>query len=52
MNKIESFLEYFIHVDRISKKYSLTCRIEFLLTWKNILPHVHGWMIFMDEKYG
>jgi hypothetical protein len=20
--------------------------------WKNILPCVHGWMIFMDEKNG
>jgi hypothetical protein len=18
--------------------------------WKNILPHIHGWMIFMDEN--
>jgi hypothetical protein len=50
MNKIESFLEYFVYVNRILKKYSLTCRTKHLLTCKNILSHVHGWMIFMDEK--
>jgi hypothetical protein len=37
MNK--SFLEYY-----------LTHGIEYYATWKNILPRVHGWMIFMDEN--
>jgi hypothetical protein len=27
----------------------LTPETTYLVMWKNILPHVHGWMIFMDE---
>jgi len=46
----KSLLEYVVHVDKILKNYLLTHRIESLLTWRNILPCVHGWMIFMDEK--
>jgi hypothetical protein len=32
------------------RKMFFDCKIEFLLMWKDILPCVHGWMIFMDEK--
>jgi hypothetical protein len=50
MNKIESFLEYSNH-DRRLRKYSLTCRIKSLLTWKNILPHEQSlWMKVWIEK--
>jgi len=50
MGKTESFLKYYVYVDKILEEYSLTHKKKYLLTWKNILPHVHGWMIFMDEK--
>ncbi len=50
MSKIESFLECFVYVDKILKEYSLTCKTKYWLTWKNILPRVHGWMIFIDEN--
>jgi hypothetical protein len=39
-NMIESILEYFSNVDNIFKEYFVTPRIEYLVTWKNILPHV------------
>jgi hypothetical protein len=46
----KSFLEYFVNVERIFLKYYLTHGIKYLMTWKNIMPHVHRWMTFMDEK--
>jgi hypothetical protein len=50
MKRTESYLEYFVHVDIILREYSLTCRNFLLLTWKNILPCVHGlkngWTLF------
>jgi hypothetical protein len=49
MNKSESFLKYSTHADKILGKYSLTRRTKSLLMRKNILPCVHGWMIFMDK---
>ncbi len=42
--------KYFVHANRILGKYFLTSRIKSLLTWKNILPRVHGWMIIMDRN--
>jgi hypothetical protein len=42
MNKSNFLLKYVVHVNMILKKYSLTCRTESLLMWKNILPRVHG----------
>jgi hypothetical protein len=58
MNKTKSFLEYFIHVNKILKKYFLTCKIKSLLTWKNILSvSVDEWYLWMkvwakmDELY-
>jgi hypothetical protein len=50
MSKTKFLKEYSIHVDKILRKYSLTCRTKSLLTWKNILPHVHGWLIFMGTN--
>jgi hypothetical protein len=50
MSKTESFLEYYVHVDIILGEYFLTRKTKSLLKWKNILPHVHGRMIFMDES--
>jgi hypothetical protein len=50
MNMSKSFLEYSINIDRIFGKYYLTHGTEYLVMWKNILPHVHGWMIFMHEN--
>jgi hypothetical protein len=41
-------LEYSTNVNEIFGKYSLTH--EYFMMWKNILPHDHGWMIFMDEN--
>ncbi len=43
------FLEYFVDVYKIFKEYSLT-HTKYLMTWKNILSCVRGWMIFMDEN--
>jgi hypothetical protein len=37
---IESFLEYFSNMDNIFLKYFVTFRIEYFVTWKNILPCV------------
>jgi hypothetical protein len=51
MNKKESFFKYFFHVDRILKKHSLMSRTKFVLTWKNILSYVHGWMILWMKKW-
>ncbi len=42
MNKNKILFKYVVHVDRILKEYSLTCRTIFWLMWKNILPRVHG----------
>ncbi len=39
-----------MHVDIILGKYFLTRMTKYLLMWENILPCVHGWMIFMDEN--
>jgi hypothetical protein len=38
----ESFLEYFVDVNKIFKEYSLTHETKYLVTWKNIFSHVHG----------
>jgi hypothetical protein len=46
----ESFFKYYTHVDIIFEKYLLMPRTKYLVTSKNILPHVHGWTIFMDEN--
>jgi hypothetical protein len=37
-------------VDKIFGEYFLTFRIKYLVTWRNVLPHVHGYMVFMDEN--
>jgi hypothetical protein len=42
MNMNESFLEYFIDIDKKFGKYYLTSETKHLVTWKNILPCVHG----------
>jgi hypothetical protein len=42
MNMNESFLEYFVDVDKIFGKYYLTHGTKYLVMWRNILPHVHG----------
>ncbi len=39
-SRIESFLEYFSNVDKIIKEYFVTPRTKYLVTWKNIFPHV------------
>jgi hypothetical protein len=41
----KSFLEYFVDVDKIFLKYSLTHETKYLVTWKNICH------VFMDEQY-
>jgi hypothetical protein len=46
VNPKESFLDNFIELD----KNKLTHGIEYLVTWTNILPCVHGWTIIIDEK--
>ncbi len=51
VNMNKSFLEYFANVKRILRRYYLTHGIYYLITWKNIMPCVHGWMIFMDENW-
>jgi hypothetical protein len=45
-NMTKSCLEYFVHIDIILREYFLTHRKNFLLMWKNILPHVDGWTLF------
>jgi hypothetical protein len=50
MNKTESFFKYYTQVNKIFEKYLLMPRTKYLTTLKNILPHVHGWTIFMDEN--
>jgi hypothetical protein len=42
VNKTESFFEYFVDVEGILEEYFLTYGIEYVMTWKNVLPHVHG----------
>jgi hypothetical protein len=42
--------EFFANVEGILEKYSLTHGIEYIMMWKNILSHVHRWIIIMDEK--
>jgi hypothetical protein len=39
-NKTKSFFKYFSNVDKIFLKYFVTPKIEYLVMWKNILPHV------------
>jgi hypothetical protein len=50
MNKINFLFEYFVHVDRIIGKYSLTCRTKSLLTWK-FFCHMSIWMILWMKKW-
>jgi hypothetical protein len=45
VSKIKSLLEFFSHVDKRFKVYFVVPRTWYLVTWKNILPHV------MDEWY-
>jgi hypothetical protein len=42
VSRIEFFWEYFIDIEGILKKYSLTHGIKYIMMWRNILPHVHG----------
>jgi len=50
VNMNESFLEYSTDVNKIFEKYYLTHGIEYFVMQRNILPHVHRWMIFVDEN--
>jgi hypothetical protein len=50
VNMSKSFLKYFVDVNGIFEEYYLTHGIEYCVTWKNILPRVHGLTIFMDEN--
>jgi len=50
MSKGESFLKYFVHVDKTLENFSLTHKKKSLLLWKNIFSCVHGWTIFIDKK--
>ncbi len=58
-SRTKSFLKYSSHVYKIFKKYSVTLRKKYLVTWKNILPCVtdefylwmkndNGWTFFMN----
>jgi hypothetical protein len=38
----EFFLEFFVDINKIFGEYYLTDGTKYLMTWKNILPHVHG----------
>jgi hypothetical protein len=50
MNMNKSFLEYSTDIDRIFGKYYFKHGTIYLAMWRNNLPHVHGLMIFMDDK--
>jgi hypothetical protein len=38
----KSFFKYSTDVEKIFEIFFLTFRIEYFVTWKNLLPHVHG----------
>jgi hypothetical protein len=42
MSKKKIKLEYFVDVEGILEKYSLTHSIKYIMMWRNIVPHVHG----------
>jgi hypothetical protein len=44
VHKIESFLEYFVNIKIILKKYSLTHDILYIMMWRNI------YHVYMDER--
>lgn len=44
------FLQYSSHINKKKIKCFLTPRKFFLMMWKNIFSHVHGWMIFINEN--
>jgi hypothetical protein len=46
MSPREYFEDYFTNINEIF----LTHGIEDLVMWTNILPRVHGQIIFMDDK--
>jgi hypothetical protein len=42
MSMTKSFLKYYTHVNKIFGDYFLMFKIEYLVTWKNVMLHVHG----------